>query len=115
MILQEGALRFDFSGALEAFKFDEQDKTSPTCHGLSHCMKAVDFVVEYADHYLFVEVKDPQRPNYYDSEQDESALVKSLVTKFRDTFLYRWAEGKLTRSEERRVGKECRSRWSPYH
>ena len=22
---------------------------------------------------------------------------------------------KLTRSEERRVGKECRSRWSPYH
>ena len=26
------------------------------------------------------------------------------------------AEGTLTiRSEERRVGKECRSRWSPYH
>ena len=23
--------------------------------------------------------------------------------------------GKTTRSEERRVGKECRSRWSPYH
>ena len=22
---------------------------------------------------------------------------------------------RLTRSEERRVGKECRSRWSPYH
>ena len=22
---------------------------------------------------------------------------------------------KATRSEERRVGKECRSRWSPYH
>ena len=22
---------------------------------------------------------------------------------------------KSTRSEERRVGKECRSRWSPYH
>src|SRR3712207_9302719 len=25
----------------------------------------------------------------------------------------KYAEG--TRSEERRVGKECRSRWSPYH
>ena len=25
------------------------------------------------------------------------------------------ALGKKTRSEERRVGKECRSRWSPYH
>ena len=23
--------------------------------------------------------------------------------------------GAATRSEERRVGKECRSRWSPYH
>ena len=22
---------------------------------------------------------------------------------------------KMNRSEERRVGKECRSRWSPYH
>ena len=29
-----------------------------------------------------------------------------------------WGSGWLwddTRSEERRVGKECRSRWSPYH
>ena len=26
-----------------------------------------------------------------------------------------FARGKLCRSEERRVGKECRSRWSPYH
>src|SRR5574341_2501348 len=25
------------------------------------------------------------------------------------------AEAPTTRSEERRVGKECRSRWSPYH
>ena len=24
-------------------------------------------------------------------------------------------QGTLLRSEERRVGKECRSRWSPYH
>ena len=28
---------------------------------------------------------------------------------------YREAMGALSRSEERRVGKECRSRWSPYH
>ena len=25
------------------------------------------------------------------------------------------ADARVTRSEERRVGKECRSRWSPYH
>src|SRR2546422_10868834 len=24
-------------------------------------------------------------------------------------------DGRVLRSEERRVGKECRSRWSPYH
>src|SRR5689334_23530645 len=26
-----------------------------------------------------------------------------------------WVKRMLSRSEERRVGKECRSRWSPYH
>src|SRR5256885_9922577 len=26
-----------------------------------------------------------------------------------------WLKNALVRSEERRVGKECRSRWSPYH
>src|SRR2546422_11117914 len=25
------------------------------------------------------------------------------------------SDGRVARSEERRVGKECRSRWSPYH
>ena len=27
----------------------------------------------------------------------------------------KWFWGRPSRSEERRVGKECRSRWSPYH
>ena len=26
-----------------------------------------------------------------------------------------WGDVSKNRSEERRVGKECRSRWSPYH
>ena len=30
-------------------------------------------------------------------------------------FAYQRVRFSLTRSEERRVGKECRSRWSPYH
>src|SRR2546422_10163882 len=30
-------------------------------------------------------------------------------------FSRRFATSKRPRSEERRVGKECRSRWSPYH
>src|SRR5258708_28344651 len=31
------------------------------------------------------------------------------------TGLIGFASGYQARSEERRVGKECRSRWSPYH
>src|SRR5690348_18249196 len=30
-------------------------------------------------------------------------------------FMHYYAESSCTRSEERRVGKECRSRWSPDH
>ena len=42
-----------------------------------------------------------------------SAYYKTLT----DMGLQVWLleNGGLTRSEERRVGKECRSRWSPYH
>ena len=41
--------------------------------------------------------------------------LKSFVTEktFTDILNYLWLV--KTRSEERRVGKECRSRWSPYH
>src|ERR1044071_862370 len=38
------------------------------------------------------------------------APCKEVIYTGRDVDL-----GKLPRSEERRVGKECRSRWSPYH
>ena len=33
------------------------------------------------------------------------------VSKSNDGFVFK----PMVRSEERRVGKECRSRWSPYH
>ena len=53
----EGDLRVEFRGVVEARKFDGSD------HGLSHCMKAVDFIVELPERYLFIEFKDPQNPN----------------------------------------------------
>ena len=43
---------------------------------------------------------------------DLEALADTLV---RVSHLAMHLEGQLARSEERRVGKECRSRWSPYH
>ena len=33
----------------------------------------------------------------------------------RKQMVFKLTNGEIGRSEERRVGKECRSRWSPYH
>ena len=40
-------------------------------------------------------------------------LLETLIDKARRSGAY--LPYNATRSEERRVGKECRSRWSPYH
>ena len=38
-----------------------------------------------------------------------------MRTKLKDVVNGYVLERRFNRSEERRVGKECRSRWSPYH
>ena len=57
-------------------------------------------------------------PNVSDEQASRVARltgtdVSTLVIRIRPGASRR--RRKLTRSEERRVGKECRSRWSPYH
>lgn len=96
MILQENDLEFNFTDALGAIKFDD------TAHALSHCMKAVDFIVDLSGALLFVEVKDPAHPRAQPANAQTFAqtasngdLKKEIVMKFRDTFIYRWAEEKL--------------------
>ena len=44
---------------------------------------------------------------HLDTKLDENQIIEKLT----DVGL----EVESVRSEERRVGKECRSRWSPYH
>lgn len=104
MKVQADGFEFDFPGALEAFVFDEKDKAQPHFHGLSHAMKGVDLVVELPTDTLFIEVKDFNAPDDYDfrfamsdGEQKErrqrlNHLRDVLIHKFRDTWLYRWAE-----------------------
>ena len=51
--------------------------------------------------------------NGWDFYQDQVAKRQALLMDIKAQFGYGGAIH--NRSEERRVGKECRSRWSPYH
>ena len=51
---------------------------------------------------------DPQWP-------DGARVAVSFVLNYEEGGENTIVNGDPTRSEERRVGKECRSRWSPYH
>ena len=45
----------------------------------------------------------------------KSTIVSALITLDTEKKMDERFWNHLRRSEERRVGKECRSRWSPYH
>ena len=49
---------------------------------------------------------------FFDNILGNATEVK--LSEIQNEFASILVEGE-TRSEERRVGKECRSRWSPYH
>ena len=48
-------------------------------------------------------------------EKTQAEYVKALQTEIYQTAKLLSENPYTVRSEERRVGKECRSRWSPYH
>ena len=94
----EGDLQITFSNAKCARKFDDAS------HGLGHCMKAVDFVVELDDRYLFIEFKDPQNPLAKNRDQQRfiqqfqaGQIDEDLKYKYRDSFLYEWASGRASK------------------
>lgn len=107
MRIEADGFEFHFPDALDAFCFDEKDKTKSHFHGLSHAMKAVDLVIELPTDYLFIEIKDFNAADDYnfkhalDAAQRKerqacfSHLRDVLKHKFRDSWLYRWSEGKI--------------------
>ena len=58
---------------------------------------------ENMDLFASLEAIMKQNTGFYQSDLD---IDKEIIAK---------AAASPHRSEERRVGKECRSRWSPYH
>src|SRR3712207_9230495 len=57
----------------------------------------------------------PSWPDLF-TEYSEVEILAETETWFRFRLkMHPDESGRVWRSEERRVGKECRSRWSPYH
>lgn len=104
-IVEADGFEFRFADALDAFIFDEKDSAKPTFHGAP--MKAVDIIAEFAEAYVYVELKDYDDPSCYDilsaatdeekrARQDSFTWLKNyLIYKFRDSYLYRHAEQKV--------------------
>ena len=57
----------------------------------------------------------PQEENYSAPAGAAAEKVVQHIGAEIERHAAKGAEKKALRSEERRVGKECRSRWSPYH
>ena len=72
------------------------------------------YTIEVLQKYHFVFQKRFGQNFLIDEHVLEKIIESSGITK--DDFILEIGPGIGTmRSEERRVGKECRSRWSPYH
>lgn len=97
-IVTEKELEFDFRSALKVVKFDDEH-----IHGMSHCMKAVDFLVEWEDEFWFVEVKDPdcamasdkERRKFRKKIENKALFSKVLGPKLKDSFLYLYLGKKI--------------------
>ena len=61
------------------------------------------------------ENKRPEEMERIATSEQAAAFIDEQVGKIKNQVGERKVLLALLRSEERRVGKECRSRWSPYH
>ena len=81
------------------------------CERYPYVEPARNFAIAQAD-YPWILVIDadetvPPKLREYLYEISEKSTIGGVYIPFKNYF--------VLRSEERRVGKECRSRWSPYH
>ena len=65
--------------------------------------------------YIFQEEDEWQRFTETLYRRPDTGEVMTLSEVPPGAMWYAWWLDQFHRSEERRVGKECRSRWSPYH
>ena len=76
--------------------------------------KAIDEVIDDPD--INAMVLASSSPKYWSLGVDVEWLLAQFNDKAFDAIKqFMYGMNDVFRSEERRVGKECRSRWSPYH
>ena len=104
MKLRERDIEIEFTGAVDALVFDQMKADESNYHGIGE-MHRVDFVVEFDKAIIFVEIKDPSNPNAqakglkkFQKELNDGTLSSTFASKFIDSFFYRWAENKLSKS-----------------
>lgn len=95
-VIVEGDIQISFPDTVVCRRFDDESS-----HGLSHCMKAVDYIIELDDRIIFLEFKDPDNPKAkpeasgaFLAELSSGKIDADLKTKFPDSFLYELACGR---------------------
>src|SRR5260370_39903411 len=112
---------------MEAFYVARDGRLAAASHGgrpLGSCIAGVAGLASLADgevrssieeiegHYCIVGMAAGRGYREFRLDQGAARDAKESAT---DDTLAGLVSLSLQRSEERRVGKECRSRWSPYH
>ena len=93
-----------FCSCETGFGFEPNTRVCPTCLGLTREFGKVGTV--YYDFARGIDTRPVEAVRIRKSVGCEHTLEKDISK--RSSVI-------IERSEERRVGKECRSRWSPYH
>lgn len=92
--VQELDLELSFPEAKKVIPFDNS-----AYHGAS-TIQRVDFIAEYENRDVFVEIKDPDAPSAknvpaFVEKLNSGKLIQSLAGKFRDTLFFRSLQGKV--------------------
>lgn len=97
-MIREGAISISLPSNCQARRFDGSE------HGMSHCMKAVDFILDTPLARIFLEIKDPDAAESPDTSLQYAERLcagqidQDLYYKYRDSWLYVHAKNDIRRA-----------------
>ncbi|MCC5808696.1 MAG: hypothetical protein JJU00_20380 [Opitutales bacterium] len=86
--IREGDLIFDVSSAVACERFDDNK-----IHGSKSTMKRIDFIIEEEERFIFLEVKDPDKPGASNPQKFHNDFrtgdfIPEVARQCRDTLLF---------------------------